>query len=270
MVEYTPLLSAVPEDEAEEEIQFRHLTKAHSLRYIPLLTVLMALLAICAAGAFHLSVLSEVDLEALLSPNEIESRLRMAQPSPNLEKGLDTMLKKKMKLPQMVFPKYIVRANAAFPNKIYESGSSVVLSATDSMIYHWRTKSKWPTCYIAGWVSPSAELVAGNKSYTSEGDVTSIQIWNLTAPANRDMLKIMSWNTRPARLSLLGTVNFTSIEIQRRIVDLDGHELRPPAPRFDCLGVTEMTVEVVCTTCRLEFQQVFSDPALGFEFMQLA
>jgi hypothetical protein len=105
--------------------------------------------------------------------------------------------------------------------------------------------------------------MAGNKSYSSDGDLTAIEIWNLTAPADPDTLKTMSWNTRPKRVSLLGTVNFTSIETQRRDLELDGQELRAPTPRFHCLGNMQITVEVVCTTCRLEFDQVFSNPPLG-------
>lgn len=131
------------------------------------------------------------------------------------------------------------------------------------MIYHWRTISKWPMCYITGWVSPSKDLIAGHKSYISEGNITSIEIWNLTAPEDRKKLKALSWNTRPVRVSLLGTVNFTGIDMQRGVWDLEGHELRAPTPRFECLGDTEITVEVACTACRLEFNQIFSNPALG-------
>lgn len=131
------------------------------------------------------------------------------------------------------------------------------------MIYHWRTNSSWPKCYLTGWVSSSEELLAGHKSYTADGDVKAIQIWNLSVPADRNGLRTMSWNTRPARVSLLGTVNFTSRAAQSRLGYLDAQEIKAPTPRFDCLGDTEITVEVACTACRLEFDQVFSMPPLG-------
>ncbi|KAJ7707390.1 hypothetical protein B0H17DRAFT_1000468 [Mycena rosella] len=231
----------------------------------------MALIAISAAATFHLSVLSATqEPDTLLRPADLESTLRMARPSPNLEKGHETMRKMKFKFPRMVFPMSIVRANAVTPDDLYHSGSSVVLSPTDSMIYHWRTNSSWPQCYLTGWVSPAEELVAGHKSYMSEGDVTAIEIWNVSAPADRKALKTMSWNTRPARISLLGTVNFTSRATQSRLGYLDAQELKAPTPRFDCLGDTEITVEVACAACRLEFEQIFSMPPLGFELMQLA
>ncbi|KAJ7160059.1 hypothetical protein C8R46DRAFT_361876 [Mycena filopes] len=268
MAEYTRLISTPDDDETETKPKP---TQELSPRYVLLFSVLVALMAISAAAAFHLSVLSTAQHEQrLLTPKDIESTFRIVQPSPNLDKGHATMRKAKFKFPRMVFPGYIVRANAAAPDTVYQSGSSVVLSPTDSMIYHWRTNSNWPTCYLAGWVSASKDLIAGHKSYTSEGDITAIEMWNLSTPADPKSLNNMSWNTRPERLSLLGTVNFTSRETQERLGYLDAQEIKAPTPRFDCLGDTEITVEVVCRECRLHFDQVFSMPPLGFELMQLA
>ncbi|KAF7364878.1 hypothetical protein MVEN_00358200 [Mycena venus] len=269
MADYTPLMSAPPdEDEVDSN---KPPVQQLSQRYVLLFSLLLALVAIAAAAAFHLSVLSAFyETQHLPRPKDIESSLPVVQPSPNLEKGHAIMKKERFKFPRMVFPMFIVRANAAAPDEIYESGSSVVLSPTDSMIYHWRSNSSWPKCYLTGWVSSSEELRAGRKSYTSKGDVTALEIWNLSTPENHNSLQAMSWNTRPARVSLLGTVNFTSRETQNRLGDLDAQEIKAPTPRFDCLGDTEITVEVVCKVCRLEFEQVFSMPPLGFELMQLA
>ncbi|KAJ7741291.1 hypothetical protein B0H16DRAFT_1565250 [Mycena metata] len=272
MAEYTRLTSASPDDDEMQTKSQPTVTDEISPRYVLLFSVLMALMAISAAAAFHMNVLSATwkEPQALLRPKDIEDTFRMAQPSPNLDQGHATMRKMKFKFPRMVFPMFIVRANAAAPDTVYQSGPSVVLSQSDSMIYHWRTNSSWPKCYLAGWVSASKDLIAGHKSYTSEGDMTAIEMWNLSTPANPQVLKTMSWNTRPQRLSLLGTVNFTSRETQARLGYLDAQEIKAPTPRVDCLGDTEITVEVVCKGCRLEFEQVFSMPPLGFELMQLA
>ncbi|KAJ7808573.1 hypothetical protein B0H13DRAFT_2385797 [Mycena leptocephala] len=148
-------MSSAPEDGVYELMESKESKKTHSARDPLLFTVLIALLAIFAAGAFHLSVSSGPDFEW-------HNRL------PNLEKGRDTMVKKKLKFPEMIFPMYITRVNADSPDTVYNSSTSVVLSSTDSMIYHWRTISKWPMCYITGWVSPSKDLIAGHKSYISE------------------------------------------------------------------------------------------------------
>ncbi|KAJ7137852.1 hypothetical protein C8R44DRAFT_728052 [Mycena epipterygia] len=271
MAEYTPLsTSPLPDYGGEDGTESKlkpTTTNQLSPRSLLLFSVLMALMAIFAAAAFHLSVLSATqESELLLRPKDIESSLRMVRPSPNLEQGHETMKKKKFKspsVPRMVFPMFIVRANAAAADTVYQSGSSVVLSPADSMIYHWRSNSTWPKCYLSGWVSPVEQLIEGHKSYTAEGDVTAIEIWNVSTPPDRDALKTMSWNTRPARVSLLGTVNFTSRATQSRLGYLDALEIKAPTPRFGCLGDTELTVEVVCTACRLEFEQVFSMPPLG-------
>ena len=131
------------------------------------------------------------------------------------------------------------------------------------MFYHWKLKDRWPTCYISGWVSSHSRLIAGNKSYMAEGDVTAIEIWNVSTPADRKSLKTMSWNTRPERLSIMGTVNFTSHDIQEQTPELDGQELKWPTPLFDCRGRVDLTVEITCGSCHLQFDQIFSDPALG-------
>ncbi|KAJ7851631.1 hypothetical protein B0H14DRAFT_3660427 [Mycena olivaceomarginata] len=260
---------SAPQD--DDEIETKKQVDELSPRYVLLFNVLLALMAIAAAAAFHLSVLGAThETPRLLRPKDIEATLRTARPSPNLEKGHAIMVNKKFKFPRMVFPMFIARANAAAPDELYKSGASVVLSPTDSMVYHWRTNSTWPKCYLTAWVSSPEELSAGHKSYTSDGDVTALEIWNLSTPENRKSLETMSWNARPARVSLLGTVNFTSREAQKRLGYLDAQEISAPTPRFDCLGDTEITVEVVCKACRLEFDQVFSMPPLGFELMQLA
>ncbi|KAF7358196.1 hypothetical protein MVEN_00868100 [Mycena venus] len=206
MLEYTPLMSSAPEDGLEDEIKVKARATTHSLRSSMLLSILMTLLAIYAAAAFHLSVLSDTPL--LFTPREIESKLRRALPSPNLDKGRDIMEEKNYKSPLMIFPRYMTRVNAAEPDTIYYAGASVVLSPTDSMIYHWRLSSTWPMCYLTGWVSAAEDLIAGHKSYSSEGNVTAIEIWNLTSPEDSRTLKSISWNTRPARVSLPGHGQF--------------------------------------------------------------
>lgn len=131
------------------------------------------------------------------------------------------------------------------------------------MFFHWKIKSAWPRCYVSGWVSPFKQLVAGNKSYIAEGDITAIEVWNVTSPTDPQSL---SWNTRPKRLSLMGTVNFTDRKVQSQIVDLVGKELKMPTPLFDCSSKMDLFVEFACKSCRLQFDQLFTDPPLGTHF----
>ena len=131
------------------------------------------------------------------------------------------------------------------------------------MIYHWRIGHRsWPKCYINAWVPSPDELVQGSKSYAAEGDVTAIEIWKLSNP-DPESLRMMSWNARPKRLSLMGMVNFTSRYVQNRVHELDGQQLKWPTPLFSCGGMLNITIEIVCTSCQLQFEQIFSLPALG-------
>ncbi|KAJ7208142.1 hypothetical protein C8J57DRAFT_1540737 [Mycena rebaudengoi] len=61
--------STAPDDGAEDEVEPKEGNKARSLRYPLLFSVLMALAAIGAAAAFHLSVLSNT--VPLLTPKEV-------------------------------------------------------------------------------------------------------------------------------------------------------------------------------------------------------
>ncbi|KAF9020770.1 hypothetical protein BDZ89DRAFT_957999 [Hymenopellis radicata] len=162
----------------------------------------------------------------------------------------------------MWFPASMTRVNAEEPDTTYTAGSHVVLSPSDSMIYQWRFNSSWTRCYISGWVSPLEKLIQGGKSYSAEGDVTEIEVWNVDYPSDSN-LPSLSWNTRPTRQSLLGTVNFTDYDVQRQLFHSDGKELKSPTPLFECIDRRTITLEIACKACRLEFDQVFSDPALG-------
>jgi hypothetical protein len=108
-------------------------------------------------------------------------------------------------------------------------------------------------CFIAAIVPPREEMEAGNKSFSALGDISAIEVWNVTHPGR---LTSLSWNTRPQRLELMGTVNFTSDQRE------SGWQLLEPTPRFAC-GKGFYNIEVACSACRLEFLQIFSDPALG-------
>ncbi|KAG1722839.1 uncharacterized protein EDB91DRAFT_1174119 [Suillus paluster] len=112
--------------------------------------------------------------------------------------------------PMMYFPNAIVRANRALPDQMYASGSHAMLSENvsgsprpeatwsfivfqDSMFYQWHLgQSKFTSCYIDGVVPTPEDGVAANKSYTSFGSFTEIQIWNVTTPV--EGMKSLSWN----------------------------------------------------------------------------
>jgi hypothetical protein len=122
------------------------------------------------------------------------------------------------------------------------------------MFYQFRLpRNPLTQCFIAAVVPQREEMEAGNKSFSAVGDIGAIEVWNVTYPGR---LTSLSWNTRPQRLGLMGTVNFTSNKRE------DGWQLLEPTPRFAC-GEGRYTIEVACSACRIEFLQEWSDPPLG-------
>lgn len=129
------------------------------------------------------------------------------------------------------------------------------------MIFQFRTSNpKFTSCYIDDFVPIPEEGLAANKTYTSSGSLTAIQVWNVTTPDPSRGIKSLSWNTRPKRIALMGTVAFLPDKERVEKFDLeDGWELKA-STRFPCVIYT---IEVACEGCTLEFDQIFSDPALG-------
>lgn len=180
----------------------------------------------------------------------------------------------------MYFPGAIVRVNKALPDQLYTSGSHVMLSGNvsaslwpgatglfmsscqDSMFYQWHLhRSKFTSCYIDSVVPTPDDGLVANKTYSSSGSLTEIQVWNVTTPA--EPMRSLSWNTRPQRVALMGTVAFLpESEKIKQLQFEDGWQSRLPT-RFSCGEKATITIEVACDGCRLEFEQLFSDPPLG-------
>ncbi|KIM89627.1 hypothetical protein PILCRDRAFT_812454 [Piloderma croceum F 1598] len=190
---------------------------------------------------------------------------------PNQYPGLELveMLGKKRKGPSVYFPAAIIRANKAVPDQVYTSNSHVVLSDNDSMFYQWHMpSSQFTSCYIDGFVPTPEEGRRVNKTYTSSGSLTTIQVWNVTTLTKR--MENFSWNTRPQRIALMGTVAFLpEKERSDQLNYEDGWQLRAPTPRFACGEKATYTIEVACKGCKLEFEQIFSSPALAFDLVQI-
>lgn len=162
----------------------------------------------------------------------------------------------------------------------------------DTMFYRWRGRPvNGSTCYIFAAVPPPSILSDpstnpdNTKWYSLSGDASAVQIWNVTRPTSRATFDSMTYNTRPQRTQLLGTVNWTvdwsvwpDVEENAKGVELnmgkhgEGWQLRDPTPRFPCETFGgEIMVEIACVgtdggegePCRLEFDQLFTDPMLG-------
>jgi hypothetical protein len=104
----------------------------------------------------------------------------------------------------------------------------------------WIRPNDIEDCVIFGrWpVFPSLRLT---------GRTEAIQVWSLAA-SNRLTAAALSWNTKPAREKLLGTLNATA-----------GNALRTQplsaliTDKFDCPRLFQ-TIELVCDDCEVEFK----------------
>ncbi|KAH7915144.1 hypothetical protein BJ138DRAFT_1142429 [Hygrophoropsis aurantiaca] len=222
------------------------------------LTVALSCVSVLLAIFFYYDAGSPSAFD--ISDPRFVASLRKVTPYPNIENLRDVA--KLKSAPKLLFPGYIARANAAEPDTLYASSSSVTLSPSDSMFFRWHTTNPENSrCYVTAAVPSPEHLLNSTKSYVAEGDVSAIEIWNVSYSA---IPTEMSWNTRPPRQALLGTVNFTA-PIDYYDPDRDGIELRPPTPLFECGGEQRMAIEVACSDCKLNFEQIFSMPALAFD-----
>ncbi|KAH7920212.1 hypothetical protein BV22DRAFT_1040106 [Leucogyrophana mollusca] len=262
---YLPLLGG-PDDEGISPERFIE-EKHQSPPAILWLTSMASLVSVLVAVLLHFSSASELSSFLNVSDPKFVASLRKVTPYPNLNHLADAG--KLKSAPKAWFPPYIVRANAADPDRMYTTSQSVTLSPSDSMFYRFHMKNPAnSTCYVFAPVPTPAKLQSSNKTYVAEGNVNAIEIWNVSYSA---LPAALSWNTRPPRQSLMGTVNFAPPpEVSNPEDYRDGMELRPPTPLFDCGGDSQIAFEVACSDCKLSFQQIMSDPALAFDVAVLA
>jgi len=229
------------------------------------LAVVLSVFSLVSALALSASLNANAPMD-FADPKNLATLKRLA-PYPNM--NTTDHIKTTKRMPKLWFPGSMIRVNAVQPDVFYTPSQSVVLSPTDSMFYRWKLNGRASgKCYIWAVVPKRSTLEKGGKSYYSEGDLTEIEIWNVTTPVHKP--KSLSWNTRPLRQNLLGTVNFTSQPTPTpRLADYDGKELRAPTPRLPCDGETTIMLEIACKSCKLVYDQVFSDPALGFDLQEL-
>ncbi|KAF9061146.1 hypothetical protein BDP27DRAFT_1338555 [Rhodocollybia butyracea] len=235
--DYIPLIS---EDAREDWQPLPTVSQPRHARTVSILSAILSILAISVS--FCLLGLSFM---TNMFPRTLNG-LTILTPYPNKDQA-DILLASK-KSPKMWFSGRIVNVNSNEPSRVKTPGSHVVISGTDSTFFHWVTNlSPTASCYIEAVVSNASALAAGGKtSYVSTGNISALEVWNVTALPKSGI----TWDTRPQRLNLLGTLNFT--EDYLRSYDT-GWQLRDPTP----------------SGCWLEFETVFSDPPLSIDLQEL-
>lgn len=271
MASYSPLrmhdLDHQPED-GEDDILLagKHVTSEHRTMDHPSKRPAWAALGlqviafICACALYSIasaSVSRKREVQGLRQPNQFPGMELLGDPQ------------QKQKAPKVFFPSAIVRVNKAFPDRVYPSDSHVMLSDSDSMFFQWHLgRSRFTSCYIDSIVPTVEDGLAANKSYTSSGSITEIQIWNVTTPV--EGITSLSWNTRPQRIALMGTVAFLPEKEKIEQLGLEDGWQSQLATRFSCgKEASVVTVEVACDSCRIEFEQLFSIPPLAFDLMEI-
>lgn len=255
-------------EDAEDDILLpsKHITSEHrtvnptSKRSAWTALGLPVIAVICACALYNIasaSVSGKRNVQGLRQPNQF----------PGIEFVDDPQ--QKQKAPKLYFPSAIVRVNKALPDQVYTSGSHVILSDSDSMFFQWHLgRSRFTSCYIDSIVPTVEDGLSANKSYIASGSLTKIQIWNVTTPAE-DMMSL-SWNTRPRRIALMGTVAFLPEKEKIEQLGLEDGWQSQLATRFSCgKKASVITVEVACDGCRIEFEQLFSVPPLAFDLMEI-
>jgi len=210
-----------------------------------------------------LSILNVLLPSTLSSYHLSESQLELPYPDQRL--GLDRAAKAMPITPSYLYtwPEQIARLSQKLKNAVYGSGTEVFISAEDSTIMRFHIPSNGTnTCAII-W-HPQPALGARNDDLETKGDITEIEVWSIIAPnpivspgaslADLDF-DTLSWDTRPVRGELLGTLDLTA---------------RPNATTVDfaCPPEAEgLTVELRClrVACHVRFMQVPFVPKIGFE-----
>ncbi|TFY69837.1 hypothetical protein EVJ58_g200 [Rhodofomes roseus] len=224
-------------------------------------TLVLAMVMLTTSFALY------VDSTHVIEPRSAKG-LRKPDPYPGLADVPE--FQKKRKGPMMYFPGPMIRTNKATPDEEYTSSSHIVLSENDHMFYQFRIKpNKFKWCYIDAVVPTPERGAEAGKFYTGSGNLLNIQVWNVSYPQQR--MDSLSWNTRPERLELLGIVAWMPEKERMEKLDWeDGWQLKPQTPRFDCTEKKWFTFEMSCDNCTLEFEQIFSDPAMAFDLLQIA
>ncbi|EIM83720.1 uncharacterized protein STEHIDRAFT_159347 [Stereum hirsutum FP-91666 SS1] len=260
--DYVPLITTVnqSEDRRWKESSRPEAAQTSATQWI--LTALISIVAISSAlFSFNLSSAPSLPLDP--------AGLEKLKPYPNLEKTSELFSEKNA--PKTWFPNTIVHTSSVEPDKLSTPSSHVLLSSTESTFFRWSTSfQEYALCYITAFVSNASTLASSTKSFTSTGNISALEVWNVTSISSSQFKSGFTWSTRPRRLNLIGTTNFSSEHAREGEM---GWQLKPPTPRFECGGTRETMIEVACPEeaagCKLEFEQVFSEPALSFDLQEL-
>ncbi|KAG1876333.1 hypothetical protein F4604DRAFT_1760997, partial [Suillus subluteus] len=178
--------------------------------------------------------------------------------------------------PMTYFPSKIVWVNKALPDQVHTSGSHVILSDDVSgsppevICVFSRIQCSSNGTYISrnSHLAISTVLLPLPKMALRPTRPTPhlalsprFKFWNVTTPTTS--MKSLSWNSRPQRIALMGTVSFLPEKEKIEQLQLQDRWQALMPTRFSCGEKMTVSIEVACEGCELEFEQVLSFPPLG-------
>ncbi|KAF9002916.1 hypothetical protein BDQ17DRAFT_1425450 [Cyathus striatus] len=223
---------------------------------ILLLSVLNLVLFPFTLTKFKDMPLSKEDLDAL--------------PYPPKSLGLERAAKLLTSSPVWVrsWPTNIARLSQKLKNAVYGDGVQVFISVEDSTLFRFPIPSSTSgsrSCAISFTHLP--EITGRFKDLHTKGDVSEIEVWSIVAPnalqsSSKSVSDIhfdtLSWNTRPVRGELLGTLSLNQKPNSTTVA-------------FGCPeSGDDLVVEMRClrVACEVQFKQVHMVPRLGFELVR--
>ncbi|KZT23566.1 hypothetical protein NEOLEDRAFT_537335 [Neolentinus lepideus HHB14362 ss-1] len=157
--------------------------------------------------------------------------------------------------PVMNYPMLISSVSERDPGEVDRNGTVVQIDGDHSSVMQFRVHDYGlERCTLNVTIPSPSEL--GHKPYLSSSNSQAIQVWRLADTDSPLRPRTLSWRTKPARVTLMGTLNFapgTSSYL----------------PWFSCKSNSLQAFEFSCPDCSVRFKQDHAAPLLGVMMYQI-
>ncbi|THH18331.1 hypothetical protein EW146_g2628 [Bondarzewia mesenterica] len=259
--EYVPLTSSSEPDSNDDILAFNPAPPSSSFGFSLKTYVFWGL--ITCFSLLNLSLLPFT----LSSYSHSEAQLKKL-PYPDQRIGIDLAAKAMPRPAAYVYqwPTHITRLSSKLKNAVYGSGSQVFISVEDTTLMRFPIPPNGTTACAITW-TPPPPLGVRQRDLETKGDISEIEVWSVIAPRpsssspSASDFDALSWNTRPVRGELLGTLDLTAHPNATTV-----EFACPPAEEGD----EALIVELRClrVACHVQFMQVPFMPKMGFELVR--
>ncbi|THU98607.1 hypothetical protein K435DRAFT_964836 [Dendrothele bispora CBS 962.96] len=271
--EYVPLATHQDEDSSDDGNVTDSARPNSSRLTLPSKSRLSPFILWASVVVAALSTLNFALIPWTMSAYELSETQLAKLPYPDLHVGfnrIDKLLHNIVPRPFIhSWPEHIVRINEGLKDTVYGSGNQVFISVKDSTIMKFPIPegTRDQACVI-GWQGP---VETREQDLNTKGDISEIEVWSVIAPSSVDAnngvtmdsfdFDSISWNTRPVRGELLGTLDLKG-----------GLILNATTVKFGCpTDSKSLVVELRCVRvdCHVDFAQIEEvRPRMGFELLR--